>query len=344
MTESEAIEQMIFPSQRRPSAPFGGIIQIHVTRLCDKACFNCTQASNLAIPGRFMSLENFEQAVITLKDYFGVVGVFGGNPCLHPKFEALCYILRKHIPKERCGLWSNRIFKYGKVCRETFNPAVSNLNVHLDPIAYEEIVTQWPEARPFGLHKDSRHAPVFVSMKDLGIAEEKRWELISRCDINQHWSAMICEVRGELRAFFCEIAAALTMLHEFDTEHDESNIFCPHNQNPFENPISACLCYSWPDTGLKVEPGWWRQPPEAFLPQVRQNCHHCGVPLRGYGTLAITDKNPKQFLSKTHANIGPIKKRPKNAPLSYGQEIVENEQQLKRRDMPVTKYVEGADL
>lgn len=276
MDAQQACESMVMPSMARPGKPRGGVIQIWLTHVCDKCCFGCTQASNIKRPVDYMSPEQFEQAVSTLEEYFGIVGIFGGNPCLHPDFETICGILRQHIPKERCGLWANRFMGKGQICRQTFNPAVSNLNVHLDKSAYEEMRRDWPEAHPFGLVGESRHGPPFVAIKDVMDDEGEMWDLISRCDINRHWSAMIGVFRGELRAWFCEIAGSQSMLHQREADY--------------------------PDTGLPVLPGWWLQPRAAFAPQVLKHCPECGVPLRGRGNLAC-DPNGVEQVSPTHLAV-----------------------------------------
>lgn len=260
MNEQQALEKMVSPGMKRRGAFLNGIIQIHLTRACDLACSNCTQMSQFGGKPSFITLENFTQAVISLKDYFGVVGIFGGNPALHPQFEDICRILSTHIPKNRRGLWCNNPRGHGKLMSRTFNPAFSNLNVHLSQEAWDEFKRDWPGAMPFGLTKDSRHAPVYGNLERLVPEESRRWDLIGNCAINQNWSAMICQFRGELRGFFCEIAGAQAMI----------------NQN---NP-------DFPDTGLPVEPGWWKQTMPAFAGQVRTHCHRCIVPLDGHGSLA----------------------------------------------------------
>ena len=278
MNEQEALARMVPPGKPRPHIWRRGVLQIHITRACDKQCFGCTQGSNLAGKNAYISTAEFEQACLSLKDYFGVVGVFGGNPCMHPKFDVLCEILRKHIPAEQRGLWSNKFFGHGAVCRETFNPAVSNLNCHLDHEAYLEMCRDWPEAKPYikGMDSDSRHSPPFVAMKDVVADESKRWDMIANCDVNQHWSALVGVVPGKgLRAFFCELAYAQAALHADDPE--------------------------WPDTGMPVEPGWWKRPMQDFAEQVRWHCHRCGVPLRRFGQLAVSGQHEE--VSETHKDI-----------------------------------------
>lgn len=266
MNETEALSKLIPPGQRRPWKPAQGVIQILVTSSCDLACHNCTQASNVRRPHWAMTPTQFETAVQSLAGYFGTVGVFGGNPALSKHFPAYCEILSRHFPKKQRGLWCNHPRGHGAVMRETFNPGVSNLNVHRSQEAYAEFKRDWPESNPFGLTEqdEGRHAPVFVSMRQMDRlrmpdgrevenTEENRWELISTCDLNRHWSAGIGVVCDSVLGYFCEIAMAQAILT------------------------------SDPSTGAPVEPGWWRRPMSAFAEQARRHCHGCGVPLRGYG-------------------------------------------------------------
>lgn len=262
--EAQTLPLMVPPWQRRPNAWRGGIIQIHVTRACDKACFGCTQNSQLVGTTEFMTPEDFRTAVQSLAGYWGVIGVFGGNPALSRHFRDYCRILQELVPFEQRGLWCNKAFGHAGWMRETFNPAVSNINVHQDREAWDVFRREWPELQPgknlFGLLDDSRHSPVHGSMIDLGVPEAERWDRISRCDINQYWSSMIGLFRGELRAWFCEVAGAQAIYFQ---------------QLP-----------DYPDTGLPVEPGWWERPMEDFAGQVRQHCHNCLQPLKGYGEMA----------------------------------------------------------
>lgn len=278
--EQQTLQKMVPPSQIRPSVWRGGVIQIHVTRACDMACCGCTQGSNLGGKPVIITPEEFELACQSLKGYWGIVGMFGGNPAVHPKFETLCDIFSEHFPMGQRGLWCNHPRGKGKVMRETFNPAVSNLNVHLSQEAYDEFKRDWPQSMPFGLEQDSRHSPPYVAMLDVIPDEEKRLDLIGNCDINRYWSAMVCKVPGKgLRGFFCEIAGAQAILHANDPD--------------------------WPDTGIQItpqdDPAWWLLPMQSFLGQVRQHCHRCGVPLRRTGELAVGGN--REEVSKAHLEI-----------------------------------------
>src|SRR5882762_6344549 len=100
MTEQECLAKMVAPGTHRPgkfgsNRGFGGVIQVHLTRACDKACFHCTQSSQLGGKTTFMMPEQFERAIESLRGYLGVVGVFGGNPAMSPHFAECCDILRR---------------------------------------------------------------------------------------------------------------------------------------------------------------------------------------------------------------------------------------------------------
>lgn len=341
MNEQEALSKMIGPNMKRKAKWLGGVTQIHITRACDQACFNCTQGSQLAGKPVMMSPDEFEQCCLSLKNYWGVVGVFGGNPPMNPHFEEICKILKKHIPFRQRGLWCNNPLGKGNIMKETFNPGVSNLNVHKSREAYKEFKRDWPESHPFGLDTDSRHSPCYVAMKDVlkkecpncdgeGLVfwkdgentesktcpacngdgevydKEKAWELISNCDINQHWSAMVCKVPGKgLRGFFCEIAGAQSMLHANDPSWPDTGIpiVCecggtgrvettlPDNKR--YKTFSPCIC--------QLDRQWWELPMQSFAHQVRYHCHRCSVPLRLYGQLALTGETEE--VSETHKDI-----------------------------------------
>lgn len=309
MQAAEALRKMVPPGQRRPVWR-GGIIQIMVTRACDLSCHHCTQGSNLAGKPAMMTVDEFDQALVSLEGYFGVIGVFGGNPALHPQFDKLCERMRARVPFAQRGLWCNHPRGKGGHMRITFNPAHSNLNVHLSAEAHAEFARDWPESTPYlkGLDRDSVHGPPFVAMKDVEPDEGKRWDMIAACDVNQFWSAAIGVVPGRgLRAYFCELAYAQAALHADDPE--------------------------WPDVGTPVEPGWWRRPMASFETQVRQHCHACGIPLRRAGQLAVGGE--KEEFSETHRSIARPKARDRAV------ELVQLGGVAVRPDRPATQYLPG---
>jgi hypothetical protein len=115
MNEQQCLDKMIAPGTRRRGKYREGIIQIIITRACDKSCFACTQGSNLAGKPDMMTPDQFEIALQSLEGYFGVVACFGGNPALNPHFETMCLLLQKYFPKEQRGLWCNNPMGKGKI-------------------------------------------------------------------------------------------------------------------------------------------------------------------------------------------------------------------------------------
>lgn len=301
MTEQELLQRMIAPGTHRPNKWRGGVIQIHVTRACDKSCFNCTQGSNLGGKTTFITPDQFRQACRSLKGYFGVVGAFGGNPAIHPQFDQICQVMREEVPFEQRGLWCNNPISVerARIMQATFNPSVSNLNVHLDREAYDTFKRGWPESMPFGLEKDSRHSPCYVAMKDVIENESVRNDLIATCDINQHWSAMIGVFRGQLRAWFCEIAGAQSILHQDEPDYPDTGLAVD------EDGLTR-LRYG--DVGVHAQ--WWKLGMKDYAGQVRKHCHECSVPLRGYGELAQQqDDKGKEQVSATHQSVYKLKRK-----------------------------------
>ena len=304
---------LVPPSRKRPGVWLGGVLQIHVGRACDLACFGCSQGSNLAGKLEFLTPAEFEQIVDSMDGYFGVYGVFGGNPALSPYFEDYCRILRAKVPFERRGLWCNNLRGKGAHARITFAPHRSNLNVHIDSEAAEEFRRDWPESAPYlkGEQEDSQHGSPWVAIKDVIADEDERWRLIGSCDISKWWSGIAGKIPGRgLRAYFCEIAFAQANLHA--TTSDAAD---------------------WPDVGHEVKPGWWRQPIEAYEAQINQHCLSCGIPLRRPGQLAI--RGDHEEFSEIHRHIArpKIKGRPV--------QIVESIGVVERPNRPSTEYLPG---
>lgn len=321
---------MIPPGAVRLQKFGNGVIQILVTSSCNLHCYNCTQGSQLRHKHYEMSLQNFEVAVQSLVNFHGVVGVFGGNPCITKNFEEYCRILREYIPFHRRGLWSNNLIGKGDICRKTFNPATSNLNVHLDKDAWDEIKSTWPEAQPVGLKEDSRHSPVFVAMKDIIEDESERWKLISSCDININWSAGIAEFRGQPRAYFCEIAMAQSVLHQHEEDYPDTGIRL-FKDGIYESTISVGIKQS-----LVCE--WWRLGMFSFREQVRKHCHECSVPLHGYGELSQSEDGVEQT-SKIHETVYKPKKSKRTV------QVVEKLEQLNTSKIKqLTHYIQNGRI
>ena len=229
------------------------IICIDVTNKCDLACSNCTRLLAQQDTLWEMSPENFRTALQSLKDYFGIIAMLGGNPCMHSQFPELCQIFVEEIPEKlQRGLWTNNLFKHEDVSRETFG--VFNLNAHGEGRAKPAMERMTAAARQDGriawtYMGNSVHAPLLTAIKDV-YAEGEMWEKISSCEINRDWSASIVQNKaGELRAYFCEVAASFDLARGGDNGHP-------------------------------VFPDWWNQHITAFKDQIAHFCPGCGIPAK----------------------------------------------------------------
>lgn len=257
-----AIRIMRAPSQME-------IICIDITNRCNLACSNCTRLLENQDGYWDMTLENFRTAVRSLHDFKGIVAVLGGNPCLHREFEEICKIIKEEIPdKERRGLWTNNAYKHQDIILDTFGSF--NLNPHNDDKGVMSLKELHKKSGGKGLlwEGNSEHAPLLVAIKDL-YGEKEMWARISQCDVNRYWSATIIQNQGDLRAYFCEVAAS------FDLARGT-------------------------DFGMDVTPGWWKKPLRDFSPQVRQFCPGCGAAARLKPSL---DKEELDTFSPSNSDI-----------------------------------------
>lgn len=238
-----AMDQMRAPSNMH-------IICIDVTNKCDLACSNCTRLLENQEGFWEMSTDNFRAALRSLEGYFGVIAVIGGNPLMHRNFEDLCQIFIEEVPNiYQRGLWTNNVFKKRELCLETFG--TFNLNAHGNDKAFRELNELAKQARArrrlvWNYEGHSEHAPLLTASQDLHSSSEL-WSVISKCEINRDWSATITQNNGQLRAYFCEVAAAFDLA-------------------------------TGGDFGIEPQPNWWKASLREFSAQVGRFCPRCGVP------------------------------------------------------------------
>ena len=231
------------------------IIQIVITRKCNEwSCSNCTQLLPFRKDPVEMSLDCIEQALLSVRDWPGVVACFGGNPCNHSKFEQVLELWLKYVPEQnRRGLWSNNLMGHGPIIKQTFYPhGRFNLNVHGDLDSAQYMQKWLPGVKVWGT-RPSRHGGVLGCHKDYGYGDAEWTSLRERCDINRNWSAGVYERQGKPYAYFCEVAGSI------DGITGENN-------------------------GIPAVPGWWREKISTYQHQVANCCdRHCIVPLRTEG-------------------------------------------------------------
>jgi hypothetical protein len=122
-------------------------------------------------------------------DYPKMTGIQGGEPLLHPDFEAMCNYLHEKIPWDQCGLWTTLPDGYERyrdvICR-TFKHIFINDHTRADIF----------------------HHPPLVGIEEAVPDKNLMWGAIDRCWAQMSWSASIYPSG----AWFCEIAGSMSML------------------------------------------------------------------------------------------------------------------------------------
>ena len=206
------------------------LIQIEVTNDCTRKCANCTRLVGHHQKPFYMSLEQVEQALISLEGYEGNVGLMGGEPTLHPDFLEILFLYRKYLPKERRQLWTSgyKWDEYSLDIMNTFTPDHISYNDH----SKEQL--GW-------------HQPILVGIQEVVKDPVLKWQFIDNCWVQNRWSASITPTG----AYFCEVAAAHAHLfHGYDAGWEVDNQWWRTKdicdaQSWICNRCSGCLPLPW---------------------------------------------------------------------------------------------------
>lgn len=167
------------------------LVQIEVTNACVNRCANCTRCVGHHFKYFFMDLSMVEKILSSLVGFQGMVGLMGGEPTLHPKFEEICHLFRDKVPIKRRGLWTS-----GHNW-ELFKDSIK--------ITFPEENIVYNEHSTYG----GIHQPLLVAMKDVVKDRKLREELKDNCWVQRRWETCSVTPRG---AYFCEIAGAIDTL------------------------------------------------------------------------------------------------------------------------------------
>lgn len=213
--------------------------QIAITSACRRRCSNCTRLLAHETKNYFMSLEDFEQCVRVAADFptnsnpdvhnrRKVVGIFGGEPLLHPQFPAIVELACQYIPDIRHrGLWTGEDWPhyehqvYGpaephvlKLLGEGMSGATHygphtggylNWNRHGDKPTPNDL-----NILPADNGCHSRHQPMLVAIDEVIENQALMWRLIEDCWVQRDWSAAYAyDAHNRPRFYFCEVASAL---------------------------------------------------------------------------------------------------------------------------------------
>lgn len=165
-------------------------IQIELTNACIRSCSNCTRFCGHVKPF-YMTKDQFQLALQSMKGFPKMIGFMGGEPLLHPQFEEFCTLAREAFEPYQLGLWTS--LPQGKehhadVICETFGHIFINDHTR----------------------EDIYHAPILVGAEEIFPDPKEMYYAIDHCWLQNAWSASI-NPRG---AFFCEIAASMSILFD----------------------------------------------------------------------------------------------------------------------------------
>jgi len=162
--------------------------QIEITNACINSCSNCTRFCGHTKP-YFASIDFVENCLKSMKNYPKMIGIMGGEPLLHPKFEEICNMAHKHFEPRQLGLWTclpEGKEKYREVICETFG------HIFINDHSRDDIY----------------HAPILIASEDIVKDHRDLMFIADRCWLQNNWSACM-NLKG---AWFCEIAGALSLL------------------------------------------------------------------------------------------------------------------------------------
>jgi len=196
-------------------------IQIELTDACNHACANCTRFVGHRNPF-FLTMDQFGAAIDSLEGFPHMVGVMGGEPLLHKKFSEFCEYALNKFPREQLGIWTGfpgGFEKYREIICKTFGNIF--LNDHTRPDIY--------------------HHPFLIAAQEVIQNKDDMFMGVDKCFFQNAWSPSI----NQKGAFFCEIAASLSLLF------NGSN-------------------------GWDVEKNWWKRTPKDYKEQIEEFCPQCG--------------------------------------------------------------------
>ncbi len=175
-------------------------IHIDVTQYCHDTCLYCSRYVRHQRPDHKynMSLNLFEKALWSLREFPNRIGLMGGEPTMHPKFDQLCEIIQKEPVLAEHGKYKGylrySLFTAGGRGFEKHKEIIDRTFQHI------EVFKHTPEQKSV-----CKHQPTTMAMDDMVKDEELKARLIDDCWAQKTWCPNITP-KG---AFFCELAAGI---------------------------------------------------------------------------------------------------------------------------------------
>ncbi len=298
--------------------------QIAVTSACwpKPACSNCTRLLGHEKKRYFMSPDQFEQVLKVavpflhhsppelglqvnrgndkLRAKTKCLGIFGGEPLMHPDFPDLVDLMCHYVPDARYrGLWTSLHWKEGESKHwGRFEDQVTRL---LGPAPSPDVWDRPGGYINWNMHEEQQkceHSPVLVAAQDVLKDEKERWDKISDCWLQTEWSAAYAlDYNEEPKFYFCEVASSFDRVFNLGTGL------------PLEDGVwSHHLWFSEDDKGVK-------RPHGLYAKQILSTCGRCGASLHLPGRrdlecvddVSVSNLVPLQILGSPMVRKGQIK-------------------------------------
>ena len=293
--------------------------QICVTSACwpKPACSNCTRLLGHETKRYYMSVEQFEQvlkvAVPFLKHSHAdigmkvnrnnaqephrkkVLGIFGGEPLMHPEFPTLVDLMCKYVPQPHRGLWTSFDWVNGEDKRwGPYKPQVERL---LGDNPTGSVLDMDTGYLNWNMHEEDQpcsHSPVLVAANDVVKDKKERWETIAKCWIQTEWSAAYAlDYNNEVKFYFCEVASSFDRVFNLNTGLSlEEGVWSHH------------LWFEEDENGVP-------RPKGKYANQILSTCGRCGgsLQLKGRRDREFTDDiSPSNLVPLTVAGSPMVKK------------------------------------
>lgn len=254
--------------------------QISVTSACwpKPACSNCTRLLGHEPKRYYMSPDQFEQVLKVAAPFIKhslpdigmkvnrnndkcyerkkVLGIFGGEPLMHPQFPDLVDLMCQYVELPHRGLWTSFDWVNGE--SKQWGKYRDQVEKLLGPKPTGDILSMQTGYLNWNMHEEEQaceHSPVLTAAQDMIKDEVKRWDVISKCWVQTEWSAAYAlDFNNEVKFYFCEVASAFDRVFNLGTglpledgvwshhlwfERDEKGVLRPHG--PYAKQImSTC--------------------------------------------------------------------------------------------------------
>ena len=249
---------------------------IDITNVCPTGCIYCSRFIRHLRKDQlyYMSLGEFRNALKSLEDWPGQIGISGGEPTLHPYYPDILSIIRE-FPRpqgRQYQLFTSggpRYQKYRDISVGTF--VCIHENFHDD--RQQDICL---------------HQPITVAVGDVIEDADLRESLIDDCWVQRTW----CPVINSKGAFFCEVAGSMDIIFDGPGGYPVEPGWWKKEIKDFqEQREKYCYCCGMP-VPLDREP--LKTKKEKMSLGFRMKCQYRNLPKIGTEWVEIFDKRLSQ--------------------------------------------------